>query len=171
MSGAKKPWRQASATASDPQTYAIGIKELWEVDPEHFEKGLVMHTFGWPMKSDTYGGGFMYHFEDNQVSLGLVVGLGYTNPYLEPFQEFQRYKTHPTIRAFLEGGKRVAYGARAINEGGLQSVPKLAFSFTRRPNSVNISSATSSARPMRSRCTRAMRRRPPTVRGASSWPP
>jgi electron-transferring-flavoprotein dehydrogenase len=89
--------------------------------------GLVLHSAGWPLDSATYGGGFMYHFENHQVSLGLVVGLGYTNPYLEPFQEFQRYKTHPTIRAFLEGGKRVAYGARAINASGLQSLPKLVF--------------------------------------------
>ena len=87
----------------------------------------MLHSAGWPLDRATYGGGFMYHFENHQVSLGLVVGLGYTNPYLEPFQEFQRYKTHPTIRAFLEGGKRVAYGARAINASGLQSLPKLVF--------------------------------------------
>jgi len=111
----------------DPQTWGIGIKEVWELDPARHVPGLVLHSAGWPLDSATYGGGFMYHFENNQVSLGLVVGLGYTNPYLEPFQEFQRYKTHPAIRAFLEGGKRVAYGARAINASGIQSLPKLAF--------------------------------------------
>jgi len=111
----------------DPQTWGIGIKEVWELDPARHVPGLVLHSAGWPLDSATYGGGFMYHFENNQVSLGLVVGLGYTNPYLEPFQEFQRYKTHPTIRAFLEGGKRLAYGARAINASGMQSLPKLAF--------------------------------------------
>jgi len=111
----------------DPQTWGIGIKEVWELDPARHVPGLVLHSAGWPLDRSTYGGGFMYHMEDNQVSLGLVVGLGYTNPYLEPFQEFQRYKTHPTIRAFLEGGKRIAYGARAINASGLQSLPKLAF--------------------------------------------
>ena len=111
----------------DPQTWGIGIKEVWELDPAKHVPGLVLHSAGWPLDRATYGGGFMYHFENHQVSLGLVVGLGYTNPYLEPFQEFQRYKTHPTIRAFLEGGKRVAYGARAINASGLQSLPKLVF--------------------------------------------
>jgi electron-transferring-flavoprotein dehydrogenase len=111
----------------DPQTWGIGVKEVWEVDPAKHVPGLVLHSAGWPLDNDTYGGGFMYHFENNQVSLGLVVGLGYTNPYLEPFQEFQRYKTHPAIRAFLEGGKRVGYGARAINASGLQSLPKLVF--------------------------------------------
>jgi len=111
----------------DPQTWGIGIKEVWEIDPAKHQSGLVIHSAGWPLDSDTYGGGFMYHFEDNQVSVGLVVGLGYTNPYLEPFQEFQRYKSHPTIRGFLEGGKRIAYGARAINASGLQSLPKLVF--------------------------------------------
>ena len=111
----------------DPQTWGIGIKEVWEIDPARHMPGLVLHSAGWPLDHATYGGGFMYHFENHQVSLGLVVGLGYSNPYLEPFQEFQRYKTHPTIRAFLEGGKRVAYGARAINASGLQSLPKLAF--------------------------------------------
>ena len=111
----------------DPQTWGVGIKELWEVDAAKHVPGLVLHSAGWPLDNATYGGGFMYHFEDRQVSIGLVVGLGYTNPYLEPFQEFQRYKTHPAIRAFLEGGKRIAYGARAINASGLQSLPKLAF--------------------------------------------
>jgi electron-transferring-flavoprotein dehydrogenase len=111
----------------DPQTWGIGIKEVWEIDPAKHVPGLVVHSAGWPLDAKTYGGGFMYHFENNQVSLGLVVGLGYENPYLEPFQEFQRYKTHPTIRAFLEGGKRVGYGARAINASGIQSLPKLVF--------------------------------------------
>ncbi len=111
----------------DPQTWGIGIKEVWELDPAKHVPGLVLHSAGWPLDRATYGGGFMYHFENHQVSLGLVVGLGYTNPYLEPFQEFQRYKTHSTIRAFLEGGKRVAYGARAINASGLQSLPRLVF--------------------------------------------
>jgi electron-transferring-flavoprotein dehydrogenase len=115
------------AEGRDPQTWGIGIKEVWELDPKKHVPGLVLHSAGWPLDHATYGGGFMYHFENNQVSLGLVVGLGYTNPYLEPFQEFQRYKTHPTIRAFLEGGKRVAYGARAINASGIQSLPKLVF--------------------------------------------
>ncbi len=115
------------ARGRDPQTWGIGIKEVWELDPKKHVPGLVLHSAGWPLDNATYGGGFMYHFENNQVSLGLVVGLGYTNPYLEPFQEFQRYKTHPTIRAFLEGGKRVAYGARAINASGIQSLPKLVF--------------------------------------------
>jgi len=111
----------------DPQTWGIGIKEVWELDPSRHVPGLVLHSAGWPLDNTTYGGGFMYHYEGNLVSLGLVVGLGYTNPYLEPFQEFQRYKTHPAIRTFLEGGKRLAYGARAINASGLQSLPKLAF--------------------------------------------
>ena len=112
---------------SDPQTYALGIKELWEVDPEQFEKGLVMHTFGWPMKSDTYGGGFIYHFGENLVSVGLVVGLGYKNPFLAPFEEMQRMKTHPQVAPLFKGGKRLAYGARALAAGGLQSMPKLDF--------------------------------------------
>ncbi|MCX7154927.1 MAG: electron transfer flavoprotein-ubiquinone oxidoreductase [Rhodocyclales bacterium] len=112
---------------SDPQTYAIGIKELWQVDPEQHEKGLVMHTFGWPMKSDTYGGGFIYHFGENLVSVGLVVGLGYKNPFLAPFEEMQRMKTHPQVAPLFKGGKRLAYGARALAAGGLQSLPKLDF--------------------------------------------
>ncbi|MCC4117552.1 electron transfer flavoprotein-ubiquinone oxidoreductase [Aromatoleum toluclasticum] len=111
----------------DPQTYGIGLKELWEVPAERHEKGLVVHTTGWPLPSDTYGGGFVYHLEDNLVSIGYVVGLNYTNPHLSPFEEFQRYKTHPEIRKYLEGGKRLAYGARAIAAGGLQSQPKLVF--------------------------------------------
>ncbi len=111
----------------DPQTYAIGIKELWDIDPGRHEPGLVMHTAGWPLDPGTYGGSFLYHAEGHQVSIGLVVGLGYRNPYLSPFEEFQRLKTHPAIRKTLEGGKRVAYGARAITAGGLQSLPKLVF--------------------------------------------
>ena len=111
----------------DPQVYGIGLKELWEIKPEKHQPGLVMHTAGWPLASDTYGGSFFYHLEDNLVAIGFVVGLGYSNPYLSPYEEFQRYKTHPEIRSFLEGGKRIAYGARAISAGGLQSLPKLVF--------------------------------------------
>ncbi len=112
---------------ADPQVYGIGLKELWEITPEKHQSGLVIHTAGWPLQSDTYGGSFCYHLEDNLVAIGFVVGLGYTNPYLNPYEEFQRYKTHPAIRTFLEGGKRIAYGARAISAGGLQSLPKLVF--------------------------------------------
>lgn len=111
----------------DPQTYGIGIKELWEIKPEVHEPGLVVHTAGWPLESDTYGGSFMYHLEDNLVAIGFVVGLNYENPYLSPFEEFQRYKTHPAIRRFLEGSKRLSYGARALTAGGLQSLPKTIF--------------------------------------------
>ncbi|MEK6591497.1 MAG: electron transfer flavoprotein-ubiquinone oxidoreductase, partial [Pseudomonadota bacterium] len=112
---------------ADPQVYGIGLKELWEIKPDKHQKGLVIHTAGWPLASDTYGGSFCYHMEDNLVAVGFVVGLGYSNPYLSPYEEFQRYKTHPAIRTFLEGGKRIAYGARAIAAGGLQSLPKLVF--------------------------------------------
>ena len=112
---------------ADPQVYGIGLKELWEIRPERHVPGLVVHTAGWPLAADTYGGSFLYHFENNQVAAGFVVGLGYSNPYLSPYEEFQRYKTHPAIRPFLEGGKRLAYGARAIAAGGLQSLPKLVF--------------------------------------------
>ena len=112
---------------ADPQVYGIGLKELWEIRPEKHQQGLVIHTAGWPLASDTYGGSFFYHLENNQVAIGFVVGLGYSNPYLSPYEEFQRYKTHPAIRPFLEGGKRLAYGARAISAGGLQSLPKLVF--------------------------------------------
>jgi len=111
----------------DPQTYGIGIKELWEIDPAKHQPGLVIHTAGWPLDARTYGGSFLYHLENNQVVVGFVVGLAYENPYLSPYEEFQRYKTHPAIRTFFEGGKRVSYGARAITAGGLQSLPKLVF--------------------------------------------
>ena len=112
---------------ADPQTYGIGIKELWEVPEANHQPGLVVHTAGWPMDNATYGGGFVYHLEDNLIAIGYVVGLNYTNPHLSPFEEFQRYKLHPSIKPYLEGGKRLAYGARAITAGGLQSLPKLTF--------------------------------------------
>lgn len=111
----------------DPQTYGIGLKELWEIDPSKHKLGLVSHGVGWPLDKETYGGYFMYHLEDNQAAIGFVVALDYKNPYLSPFDEFQRFKTHPYIRNFLEGGRRISYGARALNEGGLQSIPKLTF--------------------------------------------
>ena len=111
----------------DPQTYAIGIKELWEIDPDKHHSGRAVHSVGWPMDRQTYGGSFLYHLEDNQVAVGFVVALDYQNPYLSPFEEFQRFKTHPAIRETFEGGRRICYGARALNEGGLQSLPKLAF--------------------------------------------
>ena len=111
-----------------PQVYGLGIKELWDIDPELHVPGRVIHTQGWPLsESDSWGGGFLYHQAGGQVALGFVTALDYKNPYVSPYQEFQRWKTHPAIREYLEGGKRVAYGARAINEGGWQSVPKLAF--------------------------------------------
>jgi electron-transferring-flavoprotein dehydrogenase len=112
---------------ADPQVYGIGLKELWDVHPDKHEAGLVMHTAGWPLDASTYGGSFLYHQENGQVAVGFVVGLGYANPYLSPFEEFQRFKTHPAVRGFFEGGKRVAYGARAITAGGLQSLPRLVF--------------------------------------------
>ena len=111
----------------DPQTYAIGIKELWEVAPARHQPGLVVHTIGWPLDTATYGGSFLYHLEDRQVAVGFVIGLDYKNPYLNPFEEFQRFKTHPAIRPFFEGGRRISYGARALNEGGFQSIPRLDF--------------------------------------------
>jgi electron-transferring-flavoprotein dehydrogenase len=111
----------------DPQVYGIGLKELWEVRPEVHQPGLVIHTAGWPLEADVYGGSFIYHLENRQVAAGFVVGLGYANPYLSPFEEFQRFKTHPAIRSFFEGGKRISYGARAIAAGGLQSLPRLVF--------------------------------------------
>jgi len=113
--------------AADPQVYGIGLKELWEIQPQHHQKGLVIHTAGWPLANDTYGGSFFYHLENNQIAIGFVVGLAYSNPYLSPYEEFQRYKTHPAIRPFLAGGRRIAYGARAIAAGGLQSLPRLVF--------------------------------------------
>ncbi len=118
----------------DPQSYGIGIKELWEIDPARHEPGLVVHTAGWPMDDSTYGGSFLYHMEDNRVALGFITGLNYANPYLSPFEEFQRWKTHPNIRYYLEGedkglkpAKRLAYGARAITAGGMMSLPKTVF--------------------------------------------
>ncbi|KAJ3193922.1 hypothetical protein HK101_003857 [Irineochytrium annulatum] len=112
---------------SQPQTYGLGLKEVWEIAPEKHEAGLVMHTMGWPMSYDTYGGSFMYHLEDNLCAIGFVVALDYANPTLSPYKEFQRFKHHPHIKKYLEGGKIVSYGARALNEGGLQSIPKLVF--------------------------------------------
>ncbi len=111
----------------DPQTYAIGVKELWEVDPAKAKPGLVVHTAGWPMDSATFGGGFLYHLEDNKVTLGFVLGLDYKNPWLNPFEEMQRWKKHPAILAHIEGGKRLSYGARAINNGSPQALPKTVF--------------------------------------------
>ena len=111
----------------DPQSFAIGIKELWEVDPARAKPGLVVHTAGWPMDADTFGGGFLYHLEDNRVTLGFVIGLDYKNPWLSPYDEMQRWKTHPAIRAHIEGGKRIGYGARAINNGTPQALPKTVF--------------------------------------------
>ncbi|CAN7218441.1 4Fe-4S dicluster domain-containing protein [Rhizobium sp. LjRoot258] len=111
----------------EPQKFGIGIKELWQVKPEHHKQGLVQHSFGWPLGMKTGGGSFLYHLEDNLVAVGFVIHLNYKNPYLYPFEEFQRFKTHPAIRTTFEGGKRLSYGARAITEGGYQSVPKLSF--------------------------------------------
>lgn len=111
----------------DPQSYAIGIKEIWKVRPEVHQPGLVIHTAGWPLDTDTYGGSFMYHMDNNEIAIGFTVGLAYENPYLSPFGEFQRYKTHPAIRRFLEGGERIAYGARAIAAGGIQALPEVVF--------------------------------------------
>jgi electron-transferring-flavoprotein dehydrogenase len=112
---------------ADAQHYGIGIKELWEIDPTKHEQGLVVHTAGWPLNDENPGGSFLYHLENNQVVVGLIVDLSYSNPYLSPFDEFQRYKHHPVIKQYLEGGKRIAYGARAICKGGLNSLPKLVF--------------------------------------------
>ena len=110
---------------SDAQSYAIGIKELWEVQPASHRPGKIVHTIGWPLDNKTYGGSFLYHLEDNQVAVGFVIGLDYKNPYLSPFEEFQRFKMHSAIRPTFEGGRRIAYGARALNEGGFQSIPQL----------------------------------------------
>ena len=111
----------------DPQTYGLGIKELWQVDSQHHQPGLVQHTAGWPLKNDVYGGSFIYHLDEQKVAVGFVVGLDYRNPYLDPYMEMQRFKTHPDIAPLFTGAKRLAYGARALNEGGLQSIPKLIF--------------------------------------------
>ena len=111
----------------EPQKYGIGLKELWEVEASQHQPGLVQHTMGWPLDNRTGGGSFLYHFGDNLISVGFVVHLNYENPYLSPFEEFQRFKTHPRIRGIFEGGRRIAYGARALSEGGWQSIPKLAF--------------------------------------------
>ena len=110
---------------ADPQSYAIGIKELWEIDPKRHNQGKIVHTIGWPLDRETYGGSFLYHLENNQVAVGFVIGLDYKNPHLSPFEEFQRFKTHPVMRPTFEGGRRIAYGARALNEGGFQSIPEL----------------------------------------------
>ena len=112
---------------ADPQVFSIGLKELWEIRPEAHQSGLVIHTGGWPLDAQTYGGGFLYHLEENLVAIGMVTGLGYSNPHLSPYEEFQRLKTHASLRPFLEGGKRIAYGARTVTAGGLQSLPKLVF--------------------------------------------
>ncbi|HPF78547.1 MAG TPA: electron transfer flavoprotein-ubiquinone oxidoreductase [Alphaproteobacteria bacterium] len=112
---------------SDPQTYGLGIKEIWEIDPAHHDEGSVIHTVGWPMDNNTYGGSWLYHMENNMISIGFVVGLDYQNPYLSPFEEMQRFKTHPSVSKILAGGRRVSYGARALVEGGFQSIPKLTF--------------------------------------------
>ncbi len=112
---------------SGPQTYGIGIKELWEVDPAQHHPGLVVHSVGWPLDQATYGGSFLYHLENRQVAVGFVVGLDYRNPFLSPFEEFQRFKTHPAIRPTFVGGRRISYGARALNEGGYQAIPRLSF--------------------------------------------
>jgi electron-transferring-flavoprotein dehydrogenase len=112
---------------ADPQHYGIGLKEIWEIDPALHDEGLVVHTTGWPLDNHTEGGGFLYHAANNQVFLGIIIALDYKNPHLSTFDEFQRWKLHPKIRQYLEGGKRIAYGARAVNKGGLQSLPKLAF--------------------------------------------
>jgi electron-transferring-flavoprotein dehydrogenase len=112
---------------ADPQHYGLGIKEIWTIDPKKHQEGLVVHTAGWPLDNHTEGGGFLYHMENNQVSLGFIVALNYTNPHLSPFDEMQRWKTNPKISQFLDGGERVSYGARAVNKGGMQSVPKLSF--------------------------------------------
>jgi electron-transferring-flavoprotein dehydrogenase len=112
---------------AEPQTYGIGLKELWEVEPAKHQPGLIVHTAGWPLDRATYGGSFLYHLEDRQVAVGFVIGLDYQNPFLSPYDEFQRFKLHPAIRPTFEGGRRISYGARALNEGGLQSLPKLTF--------------------------------------------
>ena len=114
-------------TENSPQTYGIGIKELWEISPDKSKPGSIIHTTGWPLDNDTYGGSFLYHLDNNKISIGFVIGLDYKNPYLSPYLEFQRFKHHPEIKKILEGGRRINYGARALNEGGIQSLPKLTF--------------------------------------------
>lgn len=111
----------------EPQSFGIGLKELWEVDPAKHKPGTIVHTVGWPLDGETYGGSFLYHLENNQVAIGFVIGLDYKNPFLSPFEEFQRFKQHPSVRPLLEGGRRISYGARALNEGGFQSIPALVF--------------------------------------------
>lgn len=123
----KELFERFDLKADQPQTYGIGLKEIWEIDPEKHHEGHVSHTIGWPLDAKTYGGSFLYHMENNQVAYGFVVGLDYENPHLNPYQEFQRFKHHPKIQPLFEGGRRVAYGARALNEGGWQSIPKLTF--------------------------------------------
>src|SRR6266702_3061579 len=113
--------------SSEPPKFGIGLKEVWQIDPAKHQKGLIQHSFGWPLNNSTGGGSFLYHYDDNLVAVGFVVHLNYDDPYLSPFDEFQRFKTHPSIRTVFEGGKRLAYGARAITEGGYQSVPRLTF--------------------------------------------
>ncbi len=115
------------ADTCEAQTYGIGLKELWEVPTEQHQPGLIVHSAGWPLTSDTYGGAFLYHLENNQIAVGYVIGLDYRNPHLSPFDEFQRFKTHPAIKPYFEGGRRISYGARALNEGGIQSLPQMAF--------------------------------------------
>ena len=110
-----------------PQTYGLGVKELWEIEPAKHQAGKVVHTIGWPLDARTYGGSWLYHLGGNRISVGFVVGLDYENPYLSPFEEMQRFKTHPAMRPLFEGGRRIAYGARALSEGGFQSIPKLVF--------------------------------------------
>ena len=112
---------------SQPQTYGLGLKEIWEIQPEKFKKGEIVHSMGYPLPKDTYGGAWMYHFGDNMLSIGLVVGLDYPNPWLSPYGEFQKLKHHPQFASVLEGGKCISYAARALNEGGFQSIPKCAF--------------------------------------------
>jgi electron-transferring-flavoprotein dehydrogenase len=112
---------------SQPPKFGIGLKEVWQIDPSKHQKGLIQHSFGWPLDNSTGGGSFLYHYDDNLVAVGFVVHLNYDDPYLSPFDEFQRFKTHPAIRDLFKGGKRLAYGARAITEGGYQSVPRLCF--------------------------------------------
>ncbi|KAK9812286.1 hypothetical protein WJX73_010009 [Symbiochloris irregularis] len=125
--GVMQQYQLREQAGADPQTYALGIKEVWQVPPERHKPGTIWHTIGYPLQSDTYGGSFLYHMDDCQVALGFVVGLDYPNPHLSPYQEFQRWKAHPHISALLQGGSVVQYGARCLNEGGLQSVPRLTF--------------------------------------------